>query len=122
MRSQRSRLLVSTLLIASLLIGGAVAASHAAATRATDAVLARYGTAPWTRRAFLVVLRSPRGQVPPFTWIVTYYQDFHAPQQAFCEPTQFTVSLRGRILRTWGDPAAWMACLGADTTNVGRGA
>jgi len=54
--------------------------------------------------------------------VVTYYQDLDVPNQAFCETTQFTVSLSGGILRTFGDPAGWVACLGGDSARVGRGA
>jgi hypothetical protein len=105
-----------------VLCAGAAFASHAAATHATDAVLANHGAVHWKRTAFLAFPWTASASVKGVTWLVTYYQDLDVPNQAFCETTQFTVSLSGRILRTFGDPAGWVACLGGDSSKVRRGA
>jgi hypothetical protein len=67
-------------------------------------------------------LGTANADIKPFTWLVTYYQDLDIPSHAFCETTQFAVSLGGRIIQTFGDPAGWVACLGGDSTKVGGGA
>ncbi len=121
MRLPRSRLLAFALVIVVLCVGAAFA-SHAAATRATDALLAQHGTVHWKRRALLALPWTANANVKAFTWLVTYYQDLDVPNQSFCETTQFTVSLSGRILQTFGDPPGWVACLGGDSAKVGRGA
>ena len=115
----RSRFFILALVV---LFAGAAIASYVAATHATDAVLVQYGGGHWKRRALLALPWTANRNVKPFTWVVTYYQDLEVPSPAFCEATQFTVSLSGRILRTFGDPAGWMACLRGDTAKVGRGA
>ena len=116
-----SRFLILALVVAALFAGAAMA-SYAAATHATDAVLVQHGGGNWKRRALLALPWTINRNVQRFTWVVTYYQDLEVPRSAFCETTQFTVSLSGRILGTSGDPAAWAACLRGDTAKVGRGA
>jgi len=114
----RSRFFVVALIVAVLFSGG-VAASYAVATNATDDLLAQHGGGHWRRRALLALPWTSNENVKPFTWVVTYYEDLDRPNPAFCEATQFTVSLAGRVLRTFGDPASWVACLRGDTARVG---